>query len=336
MAKYGLFTLTNAGQAVLTKALIGKKLEFLRVEVGDGQTTANKKTLTRLVNKKNNLDIQSVGVEGNNPSYAKFRAMLVNTEITTGYYVREIGVIVKEPDTGAEVLYGYVNSAEESDFMPPHENSGNVEFLFNLEVYISEVNNIIFPETTSALYVTYPEFYTAVTRIDADISAEIAARKAGDNDLLEKINNEKIACENGDADLLRKINAEIQDRENAITTEKTEREDALENHRLSSNPHPNLTFDGINGSLATSRLSGLITNDQIQSVTRSKLTGSVAGSLISGALTGATIGAGNVTGTINDSQINSLSGSKITRTLTNAFIDSANITGLSNADIEIS
>ena len=89
-------------------------------------------------------------------------------------------------------------------------------------MYISDANNIIFPETTSALYVTYPEFNTAVTRIDADISAEIAARKAGDNDLLEKINNEKTARENGDADLLRKINIEIQDRKDAITTEKND------------------------------------------------------------------------------------------------------------------
>ena len=149
-------------------------------------------------------------------------------------------------------------------------------------MYISDANNIIFPETTSALYVTYPEFNSAVTRIDADISAEIAARKAGDNDLLEKINNEKTARENGDADLLRKINIEIQDRKDAITTEKTEREDALENHRLSSTPHPNLTFDGIGGSLPTSRLSGTISDSQIGDVSSSKITGTFSTDKISG------------------------------------------------------
>ena len=97
----------------------------------------------------------------------------------------------------------------------------------------------------------------------------------------------------------------------------------LTTHINSSTPHPNLTFDGIGGSLATSRLSGQITNDQIQSVAGSKLTGSVAASLISGALTGATIGAGSVTGTFSTDKISGLQdfvkdNSSLTTTTVNA------------------
>ena len=80
----------------------------------------------------------------------------------------------------------------------------------------------------------------------------------------------------------------------------------LTTHINSSTPHPNLTFDGIDGKLATSRLSGQITNSQIESVAGSKLTGSVAASSISGALTGATIGAGNVTGVFSTDKISGL------------------------------
>jgi len=82
---------------------------------------------------------------------------------------------------------------------------------------------------------------------------------------------------------------------------------------------------------STSLLSGLITDDQIQSINGSKITGvvfdediqGVEGSKVGGALTIATIPGSNVTGSINASQVSG--------DLDNASITGSNVTGSINA-----
>ena len=56
----------------------------------------------------------------------------------------------------------------------------------------------------------------------------------------------------------------------------------LTTHINSSTPHPNLTFDGIKGLLATSRLSGTISDSQISGVSSNKITGTFSTDKISG------------------------------------------------------
>lgn len=61
-----------------------------------------------------------------------------------------------------------------------------------------------------------------------------------------------------------------------ITTAKSELTTALNNHINSTDPHPNLQIATLKGNFPASRLSGQITNSQIDSISGNKITGSIS------------------------------------------------------------
>lgn len=157
MANFPGLILTDAGRDILAKALTGQTLTFTRVALGDGTEPATPETLTALVNELQTISIQSFEVIGDGTS--KIRAILTNVGITTGFFVREIGVFAQDPDTLQEVLYSYANSGSQSDFMPAEGGATIVEQVFDLFTVV---------DTATTVTAVIDDFITIATKADIE------------------------------------------------------------------------------------------------------------------------------------------------------------------------
>ena len=111
MANFPGLILTADGRNLQAKAQIGQPLQFLRVALGDGSAPSAPESLTALVNERQSLSIHSFELLGDGTS--KLRAIMTNQGVEVGFFVREIGVYARDPDTQQERLYSYSNSAEQ-------------------------------------------------------------------------------------------------------------------------------------------------------------------------------------------------------------------------------
>ena len=145
--------MTNGGARLLTKAQAGEiKIEFTRVEVGNGNYTEDEKTLealqsqTALKSMKNSYPISDIEVY--NDYSVKVTALISNQDpatgdalITAGYYINEMGLYAKEKDgmDDTEVLYSIaVTTGDNGDFMPPYNGYNPAQII---QDYFATVNN---------------------------------------------------------------------------------------------------------------------------------------------------------------------------------------------------
>ena len=177
--------ITNDGLDLLAKALTGKKLEFTRVIVGDGTiTNQNILTLNDLISRKKILPIvqlnktESIGT-------AEVTCEMNNSDIQTGFWVREFGLFAKDPDTAQEILYSYRNVGNEASYLPGSGGSDVINYTLGLVTVIDQAQNVTAIMTTGNNYVTKTTF-------DARFSSLFGAYKGINGFWTYKNNDEKI------------------------------------------------------------------------------------------------------------------------------------------------
>ena len=153
MASFNGFVLTTEGRRLLAKALAGEKLVFTKMETGDGLFTGDVKTLTVLVNKKDDFNINQIENTGNGQVLLK--AIVSNKNITTGYYIKEIGMFA-HGDDNVEILYAY-NKAIEADYFPAFNSSNVVEIEYQNYIIIDQAQNVTAVIDPSLTYLTKEE-----------------------------------------------------------------------------------------------------------------------------------------------------------------------------------
>lgn len=155
MANFPGLILTNGGRDILAKAIGGQPLVFTRIALGDGAEPVEPEALTGLVSEVDTASIQSFEMVGDGTS--KIRSVVTNVGVTNGFFVREIGVFARDPDTQDEVLYSYANSGAQSDFLPAEGGATVVEQVFDLFTVVSSAQDV------SAVI---NEFITLATKFD--------------------------------------------------------------------------------------------------------------------------------------------------------------------------
>ena len=102
MANWNGLQLTNKGIALQAKVQAGTQLHITKLKLGSGVVPSGTdiKTLTDLITPEQNLGI---GGKEAIDDYCKISSTISNTELETGYYVRELGVFAQDPDEG-EIL----------------------------------------------------------------------------------------------------------------------------------------------------------------------------------------------------------------------------------------
>ncbi|MDI6865812.1 phage tail protein [Thermodesulfovibrio yellowstonii] len=140
MANFSGTIITNKGLNLLAKAIGGAELVFTRVALGDGvwPQPNSPEQMEELVSEKKSIQIQGIEIVGNGT--ARIRAVLLNTEIQTGFFARELGVFAQDPDLG-EILYAVSYAGEQCDYIPPGGNIV-VESILDIFVVVSTAERI--------------------------------------------------------------------------------------------------------------------------------------------------------------------------------------------------
>lgn len=186
MAQFNGMTLTKGGRELLAKALVGKLLHFDRVACGDGALPDGQDIyeMTELIAPIRDLPIASLKVTG--VGVATIQAVMSNEDVTTPFFIRELGLFALDPDTGEEVLYGYCNAGERSDYIPASGGPDVVQYLLTLVTVIEQAQNVTAQITEGLVWATHEEVDSKIAALfdKAAPIFEFWVRTQGDDKLL--------------------------------------------------------------------------------------------------------------------------------------------------------
>lgn len=178
MGAFGGLILTNKGRNLQAKAQTGVQLNFTKIKIGDGSLSGQSIVdLTDLISTKKELTI--LGLQTLAGGKAKLRSYFSNTDITTGFYWRELGVFAQDPQEG-EILYCYGNAGANAEYIPAGGGPDVVERYINVITLTGNASNIS-ATLGSEIYVTQADFESHANRhasggadplAPADIGAE--------------------------------------------------------------------------------------------------------------------------------------------------------------------
>lgn len=159
MASFSPFKITTNGLSIQYKAQTGKELKFTKFILGDGTYTGSIRDLTSLVSPKETVEIKRLNISGTGDTKKVIIGLDIDTsKIITGFYLREIGLYAKDPDTNEEVLMFYTNAGDTADYISNSTSTTITTKMINAELYISDVSNITAIIDTSLSYVTITQF----------------------------------------------------------------------------------------------------------------------------------------------------------------------------------
>lgn len=140
MGAFGGLVLTNRGRNLQLKAQTGKPLNFTRIALGDGTLGgASILDLNALRSERKSLNITKLKILGDGKVVVG--GTFSNSDITTGFYWREIGLFAMDPDVG-EILYSYGNSGSNAEFIPAGGGADIVEKTIDLITIVGNAANV--------------------------------------------------------------------------------------------------------------------------------------------------------------------------------------------------
>lgn len=167
MASFQPFKITNVGLNVQYKAQTGKELKFTKFILGDGEYTGSIRDLVALVSPKESVDVKRLKITGTGSTKKVIIGFDIDTsKITTGFYLREIGLYAKDPDTNQEILVFYTNAGDTADYISNNTSTTITTKMINAELYISDVANITATIDTSMTYATLSEVNALSTQLE--------------------------------------------------------------------------------------------------------------------------------------------------------------------------
>ena len=184
-------TLTEAGRNLLAKALSGKTLTFTKAATGNGDLgSRNPYNMTALVSKKLDLPVTAMRVSA--VGTAEITVEINNSNLSTGFFMKEYGLYAKTSDSSSEVLYAYCNKGNESGYLEAFDGTNPINFTLSLITVIDTAQNITANITVSNQYVTATSLDAKLEALFApsDTPAGFFAWKANDNRRLRPLSLE--------------------------------------------------------------------------------------------------------------------------------------------------
>ncbi|SFA91384.1 Phage tail-collar fibre protein [Cohnella sp. OV330] len=173
MGLFAGFYLTNKGQTLQTKVQAGATLQFTRIAIGDGnlgaQTIAN---LTALISQKKSMSITKL--EALTGGKAVVGTSFNNSNVTTAFYMREVGVFAQDPDVG-EVLYCYANAGSNADLIPAGSGNDILERYINVITLVGNAANVTAVIDNSLVFALASDLGSLSALQTTDKSSAVAA-----------------------------------------------------------------------------------------------------------------------------------------------------------------
>lgn len=179
MSNWGKPVLTKQGLKLQAKVDAGSKMQLTKCRLGSGTLSSGQslEDLTKLITPVQTLPIASV-------SYAEdshaciITAVTDNSNVATGYYLREFGVYATDPDDG-EILYA-VASDSEPDFIPAKGTSAVISQEIGVALIFANAANVTALVNTSAMAtITYVNNYVTDAVADLKDMSGATAEKPG-------------------------------------------------------------------------------------------------------------------------------------------------------------
>ena len=152
MAEFKKLTITNKGQALMSKLIAGKTtVEFTKIATSTNVYTESQiLTLTALANVKQTGEISKV-TRTNNVA-VQIESAIENSKLEAGYKINSVGLYAKDPDDG-EILYAVasVESSDKGAYMPPFNGISVSGAYFKLITTVSNADNVTLQVDPSAV-----------------------------------------------------------------------------------------------------------------------------------------------------------------------------------------
>lgn len=141
---------TNKGKQLMAAAMAGEiTLRFIGIKMGDGSiTTQAVASLTDLINPVASLAISSIT---NGSDYITLQTDFDNTQLSTGFYWREVGVFAEDPESGEEVLYCYGNCGELAEYIAA-AGEQTIKKIIAVSAIVGNAENVTAEITDSTYY----------------------------------------------------------------------------------------------------------------------------------------------------------------------------------------
>ena len=160
MAKFDNLTITNNGLDMIALSQSGAKLIFTKIKLGDGQIGDNDvMKLTDIINERMTSQISSIEAKGNGQIAIKFT--VDNSELTSGFFVREIGIFAKINETGEEKLYAYTNAGNYTNYLADNKTPVDA-IIIKIDLAVGNATDINFTIDKSIVYVSLEDLDTAI------------------------------------------------------------------------------------------------------------------------------------------------------------------------------
>lgn len=177
MSNWGKPVLTKQGLKLQAKVDAGSRMQLTKCMLGSGTLSSGQslENLTGLIAPVQTLSIASISYSENNGACV-ITAVTDNSNVSTGYYLREFGIFACDPNNG-EILYAVAQDAN-PDYIPPSGTSAVVSQEIGVALSFSNAANVTAQVNTSAIAtVTYVNNYVTSAVADLkDMTGATAAR----------------------------------------------------------------------------------------------------------------------------------------------------------------
>lgn len=168
MAEFSKLVITQNGQALMAKMIAGTgNIEFTKICASSTQYTESQlSALTTLSNVKQTTLVSKV--TRTNEVAIKVEGAYTNAELTTGYYMRTLGLYAVDPDKG-EILYAVAIETSGNCHMPPYNGVTVTAAYIQLYTTVGNADNVSL-EVNPGAYATIGDIQALETEI-ADLKS---------------------------------------------------------------------------------------------------------------------------------------------------------------------
>lgn len=167
MSDYGKIVTTNQGKNMVTESIrTHSAIIFTKISLGDG--LLNGETIETMTGLKHRL------MDGNVPKInhlgkGEIEAVstVSNSELTAGFFARELGLFAKLGEEGEEQLFAYTNAGSNASYIPP--NTSVDEKMLGIQLGVGDA--IVQVNYQSHLYITYEQLDDAIAHHNSDTNA---------------------------------------------------------------------------------------------------------------------------------------------------------------------
>ena len=155
MAAFINNSITAPGLILLAKGIVGDKINFTRIVLGDGYLPDGQTphSTTDVVSPKAVVDLSKITINGDGT--VTVGGIFSNEQMSDGFYYRELGLYAEDPDDG-EILYCYGNCADLAEWIPAYGSASIVQKTIDIITVIGAATNVT-AYIKNGIYVTHEE-----------------------------------------------------------------------------------------------------------------------------------------------------------------------------------